>query len=181
MQSLVEKKLKIRDIFTELVNQYQLEFPELTQYRLKFTKTKRVMGSCQYTKHIINISELVLAHNDLSIQIDTLKHELSHAIAYTLGECGHGKVWQYWAAKLGATAHARCKQPLNMPFKYSLVCLKQQQLTVLSKQYHKKIKLKGRYLAADKSSLNCLYLVENKQLSQYQNRQLSLTELILFQ
>lgn len=181
MLSLSEKKHQISLEFEQLICTYQDEFPHLSAYQLRFTRTKRVMGSCHYGKQQINISELILEHNPISIQLDTLKHEIAHAIAYSKGEHGHGRLWQYWATKLGASPNARYKQSLAMEYKYSLVCVQQSALKVLGKQYHKKIKLKGRYIASDKSSLNCLYLVCNQELSRYHSGELKLHELSLYQ
>lgn len=193
MSTLSEKKQQLDALFNQIVAKYQTQFPILLDYQLRFNQTKRTMGSCYYNKKQIFISAHILKSNPISIQIETLKHEIAHAIAHTLGERAHGKIWQHWAVELGTSPDATYKekntktsaqssntQPtakLIVEYKYRLICLHNNQLTLLDKQYHRKTSLKGRYLLNNEATLNCLYLVENKILDLYQMGKLTLDQL----
>lgn len=179
--NIEQKKQVIIGLFYQLQQSYQSISPCLSQYRLRFSKTKTVLGSCHYQKKQISISLPILAANPIDIQIDTLKHEVAHALAFAQGERGHGKLWQAWAIKLGAMPKSRARQALNTEHKYRLVRLNGDQLTVLEKCYHRRVSLKNKYMRQDKTSLNQLFLVKQVELNLYLNGSLSLSKLSFFQ
>ncbi|MER2490966.1 SprT-like domain-containing protein [Catenovulum sediminis] len=178
MQNLTEKKAQIVSFFTQLQTQHSKHLPELSAYQLKFSQTKRQLGSCHYRDKIIRISEHVLQHNGIEMQLDTLKHEFAHAIAFHKhGERGHGSRWKYWALQLGATPASRAQEAVKTEYNYRLVKYAQGELVPLKRFYHRKVALKNRYIPNDPNSLNCLFLVSTQALEQYLKGEIKLNEL----
>jgi predicted SprT family Zn-dependent metalloprotease len=69
-----------------------------------FGDTKRRMGACHYrTKHI-EIAEYYALHSPPETVLDTLLHEIAHAIAGAAAR--HGPVWKAIALRVGATPSA---------------------------------------------------------------------------
>ena len=84
-----------------------------------FHKRKRSLGTCNYRKKQILLSVHFLELTESEI-IDTVKHEVAHALAGP--EAGHGPVWKEWARKVGAKPE-RCADPSKRPKgKYLLNC-----------------------------------------------------------
>ncbi|MCU4674261.1 SprT-like domain-containing protein [Catenovulum sp. 2E275] len=181
MMDLIDKQQQIRQLFAEIKQSYQSHFPQLADYQLKFTNTKSVLGSCNYKKRQIAISLPVLAQNPLDVQIDTLKHEFAHALAFMQGERGHGKIWKAWALKLGATPRSRAQKPVKTSYKYQLVLKKDKNIQLLERKYHRKVKLKNKYMRGDAASLNKLFLVQITELEAYLAGKLTLEQLNLLQ
>ena len=93
----------------------------LADWVFKFDNAKRRFGCCNYTTKTISLSKHLCRLNSESEIVDTLLHEIAHAL--TPGQ-GHGKLWQEKCAELGAEPR-RCysadqvKQP---PPNYYLYC-----------------------------------------------------------
>ena len=66
--------------------------------------SKRRLGVCKYRRKRIEISEFYARHNPDAAVLDTLLHEIAHALAGP--KAGHGPVWQVIAVRLGATPRA---------------------------------------------------------------------------
>jgi predicted SprT family Zn-dependent metalloprotease len=82
---------------------------ELTQHGLRgwtfgLTNTKRRLGVCQYRTKRIEIAEFHARSNPPSVVLDTLRHEIAHAIAGPAAR--HGPAWKAVAIRLGATPRA---------------------------------------------------------------------------
>lgn len=78
----------------------------LQGWTFEFNNNKTRLGVCKYTKKRIEICTYFALHNKDSLVLDTLKHELAHAIVGP-GH-GHRRVWQVKAIELGAVPKA-CK------------------------------------------------------------------------
>lgn len=93
------------------------------------TRTGHWLGRCVYGTKTIVISEFYARHNPDEDVLDTLLHEIAHAL--TPGH-GHDRVWQFAAWWLGATPKATCqKQVLIRPGRYRATC------PSCCRQYHK--------------------------------------------
>ena len=178
---LALKKQNIQQTFIELQQIYQAYYPDLAHYQLRFSQTKTVLGSCNYKKRQISISLPILSQNPVELQLDTLKHEFAHALAFSQGERGHGKIWKQWAVKLGATPRSRSQQPVKTPYKYQLVRKNGEKIELLERKYHRKVSLKNKYMSRDKSSLNQLFLVHVTEIEDYLSGNLGLTQLNFIQ
>jgi predicted SprT family Zn-dependent metalloprotease len=66
--------------------------------------SKRRLGVCKYRQKRIEISDYYARHNPDAAVLDTLRHEIAHALAGP--EAGHGPTWQAIAARIGATPRA---------------------------------------------------------------------------
>ena len=65
---------------------------------------KRRLGVCKYRRKRIEISDYYARNNPDAAVLDTLLHEIAHALAGP--EAGHGPAWQAVAARIGATPRA---------------------------------------------------------------------------
>ncbi|MCU0706023.1 MAG: SprT-like domain-containing protein [Fimbriiglobus sp.] len=66
--------------------------------------SKRRLGVCKYRRKRIEISEFYATHNPDAAVLDTLLHEIAHALAGPAAK--HGPVWQAVAVRIGATPRA---------------------------------------------------------------------------
>jgi len=81
----------------------------MTQYGLKdwqfeWSNERRILGRCFYKRKVIRLSRPYVELNDESEVVDTILHEIAHAIAGY--EADHGPIWQAVAKGLGARPEA---------------------------------------------------------------------------
>lgn len=76
----------------------------LVGWSFGLTASKRRLGVCKYRRKRIEISDYYARHNTDAAVLDTLLHEIAHALAGV--EAGHGPVWQAVAARIGTTPRA---------------------------------------------------------------------------
>jgi predicted SprT family Zn-dependent metalloprotease len=76
----------------------------LVGWTFGLTASKRRLGVCKYRRKRIEISEYYARHNPEAAVLDTLLHEIAHALAGV--EAGHGPAWQAVAVRIGATPRA---------------------------------------------------------------------------
>src|SRR5271156_5554498 len=69
-----------------------------------FGNTKRRLGVCKYRSKHIEIAEYHALNNPIETVLDTLFHEIAHAIAGPAAR--HGPVWKAVAIRLGAVPRA---------------------------------------------------------------------------
>ena len=73
----------------------------LHDWTFGFADTKRQLGVCKYRKKRIEMSEFASLNSPQESVIDTLMHEIAHAIAGHAA--GHGPVWKAVALRVGAS------------------------------------------------------------------------------
>jgi predicted SprT family Zn-dependent metalloprotease len=76
----------------------------LAGWTFGLSDAKRRLGVCKYRKKRIEIGEYYARNNPDDAVLDTLLHEVAHALAGP--EAGHGPAWQAVAARIGATPRA---------------------------------------------------------------------------
>src|SRR5439155_12097262 len=69
-----------------------------------YANTKRRLGMCKYRKKRIEIAEYYALNSPPESVLDTLLHEIAHAIAGPAAR--HGPAWKAIASRLGATPRA---------------------------------------------------------------------------
>jgi predicted SprT family Zn-dependent metalloprotease len=77
---------------------------KLVGWTFGLSDSKRRLGVCKYREKRIEIGAYYARHNPEAAVVDTLLHEIAHAIAGV--KAGHGPVWQAVALRLGATPRA---------------------------------------------------------------------------
>lgn len=90
---------EVRDIAYEF-----LALHGLHEWRFQFNHRKRTLGLCKYRTKTIELSIYYATHGEEKDIIDTIKHEIAHALVGT-GH-GHNDVWRAMAIKVGATPKA---------------------------------------------------------------------------
>jgi predicted SprT family Zn-dependent metalloprotease len=81
----------------------------LTGWTFGLAHSKRRLGVCKYRTRRIEIGTYYALHNPESAVLDTLLHEIAHALAGP--EAGHGPAWQAVAVRIGATPRACDNSP----------------------------------------------------------------------
>lgn len=77
---------------------------KLTEWRFELADTGRRLGCCKHNEQLIQISDYYARNNPAEKVLDTLMHEIAHALAGP-GH-GHDFVWKAIALRLGATPRA---------------------------------------------------------------------------
>jgi predicted SprT family Zn-dependent metalloprotease len=81
----------------------------------------RRAGQCDFAKKLITLSHHFVERNTDEEIVDTILHEIAHAIAGK--EAGHGPLWAFVCGKIGAKPVACYDDSVNMPKpKYRAVC-----------------------------------------------------------
>ncbi|CAN5521562.1 hypothetical protein BH11PLA2_BH11PLA2_21720 [soil metagenome] len=90
----------------KLVAQAQQELLQhgLTDWTFRFANTKRRLGACHFHRKRIEIARYYAANSADEHVIDTLRHEIAHALAGP--KAAHGPAWKAIAIKLGAKPKA---------------------------------------------------------------------------
>ena len=97
-------------------------------YVFKWDKrSKKKLGSCNYTKKVITLSVKYVEQNfkdNFHLIEDTIRHEFAHAFSreyYGQKGSGHNKYWRAVCLQTGANP-SRTKSGVNMDYKYSSYC-----------------------------------------------------------
>jgi predicted SprT family Zn-dependent metalloprotease len=116
---LSNTKNKVSILFEKLNLEYELG------YSLKFSNTVRALGSCNWSKKIIKISQKYMELCSWDIIEDTIRHEIAHAIdAKRRGYSKHDYVWKKVCLEVGADPSRTADVPKEMTpqRKYLKVC-----------------------------------------------------------
>lgn len=111
----------------EILKEWEIQKEKwsLQGWELKFSSQKRHLGYCRPRKKIISISKAFMETNPLHVMVDTLLHEIAHALHYIeSGKTNHNNGWKKYAVKVGCEPR-RCAtgEGLSMPEgKYVGVC-----------------------------------------------------------
>ncbi len=76
----------------------------LTGWTFALTDAKRQLGACKYRSKRIEIAEFYARNSPEETVLDTLRHEIAHALAGASAR--HGPKWKAVAVRLGATPRA---------------------------------------------------------------------------
>jgi predicted SprT family Zn-dependent metalloprotease len=84
--------------------------------------TKRQLGVCKYRTKRIEIAEYYARNSPWETVLDTLLHEIAHAIAGPAAR--HGRAWKAVASRLGATPRAcdNSQDPVMKPGDWQTTC-----------------------------------------------------------
>lgn len=108
-------KKQMTDIAHDLMSGNNLMNRDLLAegWTFEFSTRKAALGDCSYRKKVIRLSSVFLNARTKEEQINTITHEMAHAIACTdFSERGHGPVWKRIHRQLGGDAQ-RCSTVSN--------------------------------------------------------------------
>ncbi|HQX53854.1 MAG TPA: SprT-like domain-containing protein [Planctomycetaceae bacterium] len=122
-------RMDLREL--EAIAESELLKHGLRDWSFGLAKTKRRQGVCKFRDRRIEIAEYYARHNPPEKVLDTLLHEIAHAIAGP--KARHGPAWKAVAEKLGATprAYDTCVETIVMPGDWQATC------EACNKTYHK--------------------------------------------
>lgn len=106
----------------EAIAEMELRKHGLKLWSFGLAKTKRRQGVCKFRDRRIEIAEYYARHNSREKVLDTLLHEIAHALAGP--KAGHGPVWKALAHRLGATPQAcdTCVDTVVIPGDWQATC-----------------------------------------------------------
>lgn len=86
----------------------------LAGWRFEWRYYTTIFGQCDYREKIIILSEPLVIRNERDEVLDTIRHEIAHALSYIhSGHAGHGDLWKQWCIITGAKP-IRCYTPDHM-------------------------------------------------------------------
>ena len=87
-------------------------------WKFRWHNKKVALGTCSYNRKLIYLAEWYVELNDKDEVMDTILHEIAHALAYhrhgSAGR-GHGKIWKSVCREIGAKPERCSKDKLNKP------------------------------------------------------------------
>ena len=87
-------------------------------WKFRWHNKKVALGTCSYNRKLIYLSEWYVELNDKDEVMDTILHEIAHALAYhrhgSAGR-GHGRIWKSVCREIGAKPERCSKDKLNKP------------------------------------------------------------------
>ena len=89
-------RAKLVAIAGKLFKQHGLD---VSGWRLEFRNYGYLLGSCCYRRQIIALNAFHVDHNAEAIVLDTMLHEIAHALVGP--SHGHGQVWKEMARTIG--------------------------------------------------------------------------------
>ena len=100
----------------------QLSRHGLQGWSFRWARTKRRLGACNFQAKQIEIAAYYAVHNPDEKVLDTLLHEIAHALAGP--KAGHGPAWKAIAQAIGATPRAcdTCDETVVMPGDWQATC-----------------------------------------------------------
>jgi len=84
----------------------------LREWSFKLNKNKRLLGICKESNKRIELSQHYVTMNDESHVLDTILHEIAHALVGA--KHGHDAVWKDMCRQLGCSPRA-CEKSVTMP------------------------------------------------------------------
>lgn len=105
----------IRDLAEFLIAKHGL-----IGWTFKYNTRKKALGLCRYSTKTIELQRYHAEQSDLKDIVDTLLHEIAHAM--TPGR-GHGPEWQAACQQIGAKPERLYHGPkIDVPAKWTLTC-----------------------------------------------------------
>lgn len=176
-------------------------------WKFVINKSLRRLGQCSYKHKIISVSAYHIEHNPDDNIINTILHEIAHALHYhhyadngRLNEFSacvrrgkrfvrkvkpHGKEWKRFAAMVGCVPKATAKSNIqqNIGYKWNLVTVQNGIVTDQNFGYYRFPKrLSCKYMLKDKTGTKGkLYLVPGDDWVAYLKGKLNLSDLTFYQ
>lgn len=111
-----------RQQFGEFVkNELRLWGLEEKGWGYGYENWKRTIGRCYYRDKTLVFSLPFIDNNPLDKMVDTVRHEIGHALAGPLA--GHGPGWKALAEIVGYVPRHCSTMDLEIPCKYKAVCV----------------------------------------------------------
>lgn len=85
-----------------------------------FNRRKQALGLCNYTDKRIELSSLFVVRNGEEEVIDTVRHEIAHALAGR--KAGHGPTWISICHRIGAIPKSTCNTAVMPPGTFQARC-----------------------------------------------------------
>ncbi|HEY9714056.1 MAG TPA: SprT-like domain-containing protein [Chroococcales cyanobacterium] len=99
--------LEANTLARELIDAHGLQ-----SWSFKLNRNKRQLGVCKEYLKRIELSEHYVARNSREMVLDTILHEIAHALVGTVH--GHNHVWKAMCLRLGCNPKA-CDKDVDMP------------------------------------------------------------------
>lgn len=92
--------LHVNTIRAERLTRRLMKKHRLGDWYFDWSRSKRSMGKCNFTRKLITLSSYIVALNDWATVKESVLHEIAHALAGP--EVGHGPAWKAACEAIGA-------------------------------------------------------------------------------
>ena len=106
--------IKAEQLMNSLMHEHCLSM----EWTFCWQNKKQSLGTCSYNRREIRLSKWYVELNNEEEVMDTILHELAHALSYErYGSrgVGHGILWKKVCVEIGAVPKSRSKSDLNRP------------------------------------------------------------------
>jgi len=111
------EKEAVRTIAVKLMDKHNLL---IKGWKFVFDNAKTRLGNCSHTKKIISLSKNYLPLVDEKEVIDTILHEIAHALVGR--KQGHNHIWKQQAIEIGCNGQRLYRGEANIKAKYKGTC-----------------------------------------------------------
>lgn len=101
----------------------------LSGWAFGFGRGRRTLGTTRVAHGVhvgtVRLSRYLVTDGSDGLLLDTLRHEIAHAVAFVRHgrkALGHGPLWRAVAREVGAAPRATCREGLELPAPHRLVC-----------------------------------------------------------
>lgn len=170
--------------FTQINQRFlalQQQYPKLASWSIKLDRARRRAGACYVQRKMISISAHHIELNSEATIIDTLLHEVAHALAYEHDRItGHGPLWRKWVKRLGGQPEVtgRFKVP-DAP--WMLVHLEGEELRPIAPRHRRNRSIKHFMMRGRPDTRGQLFYVDQVEFERWHHGELSLTDVTLIQ
>jgi predicted SprT family Zn-dependent metalloprotease len=119
-----------------------------------------VLGKCNYTRKKLVLSAKFITENNEAAVLDTIRHEIAHALAGSAAE--HGPKWKEKCVLVGCRPQQYCSRELiNITYKWQLAYLLEGVVVKRFESFtNRRSDLTGRRIRCQPETLNKLQWVE---------------------
>ncbi len=170
---------ELKEVFEGICNDYS----ELSGWSLHLDNAYKRAGACIPGKKRIQLSRHHIKLNTKDIIMDTLLHEIAHAIAWERHESiRHGAIWQSIAKALGATPKATSQfEYPQAPWIFVYRNPEKKQFKKLGQRFRKSKNVKNFVVIGKPESLGHVGYISRKEYEAWQNEQLLFEQVVFIQ
>lgn len=138
-----EPSLKV--LWLEVISEFKLNFPHYSSMLreqgfkpIVQNNKARYFGQCDLTDKWVSVNLYTHRHSDKLAVVDTMLHEIAHAIDFCLrGRTNHDKTWSKLAKETGCNGNRTSKGAKKMKYNY-VICIHTPEMLVMGSGHDRK-------------------------------------------
>lgn len=167
------------DLAAKKLKALSSKYSKLESWTIKTDRARRRAGSCRASEKIITLSEFHIKHNVKEIVLDTILHEIAHAICFEYySDISHGKNWKKIATEIGATPKSKGHfQTPGATWIIAHVDIENKSVKHVADRFRRTKRLSDFYIKNDPSTKGQLYYLTTEEYNLYSNGDIEFTKL----